>query len=482
MSSDSSERFSEDSVFEPIRERGTTPKIYPAKYAQSNPARANSEHLTDQQILQKSRKSNATRAESDTPDVNGIPKASYMEVSHGRGHYAGRARNSTGNISYPSFHDYLQERELQLKQKTGPKKWLSDRYAWNEVEMRYDDKYSSLPKQGIKQMKEQTEGVPAQREPLGNANGQKNHNVLICDMKKDEPSSTSDPGRRERIKQEVKKHRDMRSEKYRGGSLSRKEPVTNEHTSLESPQLVRNSLMYLRSSSVPEKLQQFHRASLNPTSIEARFETSQPQFWTVKDMLLKPKQRQEATNTRKTPINNKPMTETAVAHSPTDLNLSGSQTDLMQALAASFDRHDSTRSCTSSRSAPVILVNSLHYSPVSKEKPDAQSLNLFETRRFSGVLLKPLLPLDLGDWKMLASHLKMDRYIDAIEVEVKTHGHSPIRFLMDQWWQSEGRKANMSVIKQALKKMGRQDVLDDLEDTEKEHTDEHWDQEATVDL
>ena len=74
---------------------------------------------------------------------------------------------------------------------------------------------------------------------------------------------------------------------------------------------------------------------------------------------------------------------------------------------------------------------------------------------------------------MLASHLKLDRYIDAIESALRNHARSPTRLLMDKWWQLRGRNANMDEIKAALKRMYRIDVLDDFSDVLEE-----WENEA----
>ena len=163
----------------------------------------------------------------------------------------------------------------------------------------------------------------------------------------------------------------------------------------------------------------------------------------------------------------KAVANTFLAHAPVARIKSEPQLDLTQAVAPPFHRSDSTKSWAGSRSSQVFIVQNMHYTNVSTEKLDLQSTDLFETKRFPELFLEPLRPLDLGDWKMLASYLKMDCFIDAIEAEVKNHSCSPIRLLMDKWWQVEGRKADVSVIKQSLEKMGRQDVLDNLEDAEK---------------
>ena len=65
---------------------------------------------------------------------------------------------------------------------------------------------------------------------------------------------------------------------------------------------------------------------------------------------------------------------------------------------------------------------------------------------------------------MLAAHLKLDTYIEAIEINVKNHGKSSTKLLIDKWWQTRGRNADMVEIKDALKMMERIDVLDDFTD------------------
>ena len=93
-----------------------------------------------------------------------------------------------------------------------------------------------------------------------------------------------------------------------------------------------------------------------------------------------------------------------------------------------------------------------------------QSPELYETRTFPQLLLKPLQRLDLEDWKMLASHLELDKFIESIESNVKNHGKSPTKLLLDKLWQSRGTKADINEIKNALQKMERIDVLDDFTD------------------
>ena len=101
---------------------------------------------------------------------------------------------------------------------------------------------------------------------------------------------------------------------------------------------------------------------------------------------------------------------------------------------------------------------------------------LTETERFPEVLLEALKRLDLEDWKMLASHLGLDRFIDGIEAEAKNHHKSPTQLLLNKWYQNQGNTQDkISTIKAALEKMGRRDVLDALEDKEEE-----WDHKVTV--
>ena len=147
---------------------------------------------------------------------------------------------------------------------------------------------------------------------------------------------------------------------------------------------------------------------------------------------------------------------------------------LTQAVGKPVHRSASTKSWAGSGSAQVLYVHNLHYTQLSTEKLNVQSTEheLFQTKRFPEVFLEPLKPLDLDDWKLLASYLKMDSYINGMEAEVKNHRQSPIRLLMDKWWQVEGSKADVSLIKQALEKMGRRDILDNLEDVEKDNADE----------
>ena len=98
---------------------------------------------------------------------------------------------------------------------------------------------------------------------------------------------------------------------------------------------------------------------------------------------------------------------------------------------------------------------------------ELQSSELHETQAiFPQLLLVPLHCLDLEDWKKLASHLKLDTFIDSIEWTVRNHGKSPTMLLMHKWWQSHGRNADMDEIKDALKKIGRIDVLDDFIDAQ----------------
>ena len=92
-----------------------------------------------------------------------------------------------------------------------------------------------------------------------------------------------------------------------------------------------------------------------------------------------------------------------------------------------------------------------------------------ETERFPEVLLEALKRLDLEGWKMLASHLRLDRFIDGIESEAKNHHESPTQLLLNKWYQIMGRTPDkIPTIKEALEKMGRRDVLDALEDKEEE--------------
>ena len=92
----------------------------------------------------------------------------------------------------------------------------------------------------------------------------------------------------------------------------------------------------------------------------------------------------------------------------------------------------------------------------------SQSSELYETPTFPQLLLCSLQRLDVEDWKMFAFHLKLDTFVESIERNVKIHGESPMQLLMDKWWKSKGRKAKMDELKHALKKMNRQDILDDF--------------------
>ena len=94
---------------------------------------------------------------------------------------------------------------------------------------------------------------------------------------------------------------------------------------------------------------------------------------------------------------------------------------------------------------------------------------LKERDRFPEVLLEPLRPLDTGDWKRLASRLGLDSFIDSIATEARNTQESPIQLVMVTFWQVEGKKANIERVKEALRDMKRQDVLDDLEDAEKKY-------------
>ena len=92
------------------------------------------------------------------------------------------------------------------------------------------------------------------------------------------------------------------------------------------------------------------------------------------------------------------------------------------------------------------------------------STELYESQAFPQLLLNSLRPLDLEDWKMLASYLKLDKFIGSIESSVKNHGKSATQLLMDKWWQSRGNNVSMGEIKDALKKMTRIDILDEFTD------------------
>ena len=94
----------------------------------------------------------------------------------------------------------------------------------------------------------------------------------------------------------------------------------------------------------------------------------------------------------------------------------------------------------------------------------SQSTEFYESQPFPQLLLDSLQPLDLEDWTQLASYLKLDKFIVCINSNVKNHGKSATQLLMDKWWQSRGRNANMGEIKDALKKMTRIDVLDEFSD------------------
>ena len=94
----------------------------------------------------------------------------------------------------------------------------------------------------------------------------------------------------------------------------------------------------------------------------------------------------------------------------------------------------------------------------------SQRINLYESQAFPQLLLDSLQPLDLEDWKLLASHLKLDKFIGSIDCNVRNHGQSATQLLMDKWWQSRGRNADMFEIKDALTKMTRIDVLDEFRD------------------
>ena len=123
-----------------------------------------------------------------------------------------------------------------------------------------------------------------------------------------------------------------------------------------------------------------------------------------------------------------------------------------------------------SGSGTVLIIQNLNISQhnnVTNNQPGAkENIELFETTHFPEVLLEALKPLDLDGWKLLASYLQLDSYIESIETEVKNHSKCPTRLLLDKWWQVQGRKADISGIKSALQRMHRQDVLDDLEEAE----------------
>ena len=122
-------------------------------------------------------------------------------------------------------------------------------------------------------------------------------------------------------------------------------------------------------------------------------------------------------------------------------------------------------------SGPVAKVtyvtNHVTYTNVTNNQArEMENAKPFEMNRFPEILLEALGPLDLGDWKRLASHLRLDGSITYIETEVQNHSKCPTRLLLDIWWQDQGKKADIAVIKTALKEMHRRDVLEGLEDAE----------------
>ena len=101
-----------------------------------------------------------------------------------------------------------------------------------------------------------------------------------------------------------------------------------------------------------------------------------------------------------------------------------------------------------------------------------KSDELFETDHFPEVLMETLLPLDLEDWKKFASHLNLGSFIESVEAKVKNHRESPTRLLLDKYWKLHGRNASITRIYFALKQIGRIDLVQDLEDAEREWVEE----------
>ena len=104
--------------------------------------------------------------------------------------------------------------------------------------------------------------------------------------------------------------------------------------------------------------------------------------------------------------------------------------------------------------------NAVHFTAQDNKR------ELYEAPRFPEVLLEALRPLDLEDWKRLASRLNLDTYTESIEVEVKNHQKSPTRLLLDEYWKRQGRNASIETVKMALLEMGRTDLKEYLEDAE----------------
>ena len=122
---------------------------------------------------------------------------------------------------------------------------------------------------------------------------------------------------------------------------------------------------------------------------------------------------------------------------------------------------------------PMVQYNFIHNYNGYQTNDINQSPKLHETQAFPQLLLEPLRPLDLEDWKMLAAYIKLDKFIESIESNVKNHGKSSTKLLMDKWWQSRGRSANMAEIKDTLRKMERIDVLDNFTDAREEWENQH---------
>ena len=93
----------------------------------------------------------------------------------------------------------------------------------------------------------------------------------------------------------------------------------------------------------------------------------------------------------------------------------------------------------------------------------------YEKDRFPQVLWEPLRPLDTGEWKRLASRLGLDSYESSIDTDARNRQESPMRLVMDKFWQVQGKKANIERVKEALRDMERQDVVEALEDAEQKY-------------
>ena len=362
-------------------------------------------------------------------------------------------------------------RELMMEHETGLTK-SSPNLHWGEWEEIEDD--SSLP---VEDGKLQLEDVSSQRKSSENANEQTSHDFVRDDMEKEELNSSSDQERwREKVKQIIHNSKDLPKESNCEESVGWRERMKDELTDLQSPALV---MSFLRSTSYPEGLQRKPQSSWVSLTQNQEAGLTEP----LSCKLVAPNSRAHsltdlpASVQKRRKASLKPEKHKPVVRSdPNALNASSSQLGLVQAVETQLSRAQSLANLGSGSIVVVQNKNIKNIINMSREKLDVHGDELYETRRFPEAFLEPLKCLDLGDWKMLASHLNMDRFIDAIEAKVKNHDHSPVKLLMDKWWQVEGRNADVSVIKQGLEKMERKDVLDELEDVEKDNAIEQWDQ------